>query len=119
MSVELMPTLEKKYVEVDLSGKLDREDYEKMVPQFERWIRKLGKLRLLVRMHNFHGWHAGALWEDIKFDMHHFADFERIAFVGEKKWQEYMSAFCKPFTNAKIRYFETDEMEKAKTWLES
>ena len=119
MSVALMPTLEKKYVEVDLSGTLDRADYEKLVPQFEQWIREHGKVRLLVLMHDFHGWHAGALWEDIKFDVHHFSDFERIAFVGEKKWQEYMTAFCKPFTKAQVRYFESAEMEQAKVWLES
>jgi len=119
MSVEFMPGLERKYVEVDLSGTLDRGDYERLVPQFEQWIKEHGNVRLLVLMHDFHGWHAGALWEDVKFDMHHFADFDRIAFVGEKKWQEYMSSFCKPFTKATVRYFEADELGKAKSWLES
>ena len=42
-------------------------------------------------MKDFHGWDAGALWEDIKFDLKHFSDIERVAMVGEKKWQKGMS----------------------------
>lgn len=118
MSVELMPTCKKEYVEVNLSGKLTRADYERLVPQFEQWIAEHGKVRLLVRMHHFRGWHISALWEDIKFDAQHFADFERIAIVGEKKWQFYMTAFCKPFTSAQIRYFGPADLEEAKAWLE-
>lgn len=57
-------------------------------------------------MREFHGWSMGALWEDIKFDLHHFADIERLALIGDKKWEVGMAVFCKPFTTAKIRYFE-------------
>ena len=40
-------------------------------------------------MTGLHGWDAGALWEDIKFDIKHFADIERLAMVGEKKWHRH------------------------------
>jgi hypothetical protein len=60
-------------------------------------------------MHDFHGWDAGALWEDAKFDLKHFADIERLAFVGEKKWEKGMAQFCRPFTKATIRYFDRSE----------
>jgi hypothetical protein len=70
-------------------------------------------------MIDFHGWNTGALWEDIKFGLKHFMDIERIAMVGDKKWEKGMSAFCKPFTTAKIRYFDPSQVEEARTWLES
>ena len=82
-------------VEVHVSGKLDREDYRQAVPELERLIDRHGKVRMLVDMSGFHGWTAGALWEDIKFDARHFSHFERIALVGEKKWQKGMSKFCR------------------------
>jgi hypothetical protein len=28
-----------------------------------------------------------------------------------------MAAFCKPFTSAAIRYFDTSEAEKARQWV--
>ena len=31
---------------------------------------------MLVEMHDFHGWTAGAIWEDIRFDAKHFTDIE-------------------------------------------
>lgn len=69
-------------------------------------------------MKDFHGWEAGALWEDIKFDVKHFRDIERLAMVGERKWEKGMSLFCKPFTTAEIRYFERGEAAQAREWLE-
>jgi hypothetical protein len=68
-------------------------------------------------MQDFHGWEASALWQDIKFDFKHFADIERLAMVGDKKWEKWMSDFCRPFTTAKIRYFGKEEAEAAQRWV--
>ena len=59
----------------------------------------------------------GALWEDMKFDIKHFADIEQLALVGERKWQEGMAIFCKPFTGATIRYFDQHEFDQAEEWI--
>ena len=102
---------------IHISGKLVKADYEHFVPEFERLVRQHGKLHVLFDMTGFHGWKAGALWEDIKFDLKHFADIERLAMVGDKKWEHGMAAFCKPFTKATIRYFDLAESTGAQTWL--
>ena len=87
------------------------------MPEVERLIKQEGKLRVLCRMHDFHGWTMEALWEDIKFDVKHFADIERLAFVGDRKWEAGMAVFCKPFTRATIRYFDESEFEDAMSWI--
>lgn len=121
MSVNL--NLEKqnghKILAVRASNKLTKEDYEHFIPEVERLIKQEGKIRLLFEMHDFHGWEAGALWEDVKFDFQHFADIERLAMVGEKKWEEWMATFCKPFTRAEIRYFDHNQAEDARRWIAS
>jgi SpoIIAA-like len=104
-------------LEVDLTGKLGREDYERFVPKTERLIQQYGKIRVLMVMRDFHGWDARALWEDIKWDVKHFNHIERVAMVGEKKWQEWMAAFCRPFTTAKVRYFGHEKLDEARTWV--
>jgi hypothetical protein len=106
-----------KVLEVHLTGKLAAEDYDQLVPTVERLVKQHGKIRLLVQMHDFHGWTAGALWKDIKFDAKHFRDIERIAMVGETKWQHGMAVFCKPFTAAQVQYFDHAQSEKALAWL--
>jgi hypothetical protein len=119
MAIQIHEQKDGKLVEVQLSGKIRKEDYEHFVPEVDRLIRQHGKIRMLLEMTDFHGWDAGALWEDIKFDLKHFSDFERISMVGEKKWQKGMSQFCRPFTSAKIRYFDRRAMAEARQWAEA
>ena len=106
-----------KILVVHVSGKLAKADYDHFVPEFERLVRQYGKLQLLFDMTGFHGWEAGALWDDFKFDLKHFTDIERLAMVGDKKWERGMAVFCKPFTKATIRYFDHAEAAKAGMWL--
>jgi hypothetical protein len=74
-----------KILDIHVSGKLSKADYEHFVAEFERILGRQGKLRVLFDMSGFHGWEAGARWEDFKFDIRHFADIERLAMVGDRK----------------------------------
>lgn len=118
MAIQLIERNNEKILEVQVSGKLVHDDYQHFVPQFERLLKQHGKIRVLFEMAGFHGWQAGALWDDIKFDLKHFSDIERLAMVGDKKWEKGMSVFCKPFTTAKIRYFDSAQVAEARSWLE-
>jgi hypothetical protein len=100
-----------------MSGKLHDEDYKKFVPLVDDAIAKQGKVRILAQFHDFHGWDAKALWDDIKFSTTHCTKIERIALVGENKWQAWMAKVCKPFTMAKLRYFDAADIDAAKSWL--
>jgi hypothetical protein len=106
-------------LEVRVTGKLTKEAYQKFVPAVDAQIKEYGKLRILFVMQDFHGWTAGAMWEDLKFDLKHWKDIERLAIVGDKKWEKGMAAFCKPFTKASIRYFDVVQVDEARQWLES
>ena len=117
MSIAIQESTGANFMAVDLTGKLAKEDYQAFLPVMEKQIREHGKLRLLVHMHDFHGWTPGAVWEDIKFDAKHFTDFERIAFVGDQKWEAAMAQFCRPFTTAKIRFFDEAKVDQARAWL--
>jgi hypothetical protein len=68
-------------------------------------------------MRDFRGWDAGALWQEIKFDMKHFKDIERCAAVGDQRWQKWLTEFCVPFTKATIRYFDSADTAAARKWL--
>lgn len=118
MSVEINEGNDGKILEVRASGKLTKEDYQHFVPEIERLIKAHGKIRVLFEMSDFHGWELSAMWEDIKFDLKHFRDIERLAIVGETKWEKGMAVFCKPFTAATIRYFDHDQAQAARTWIQ-
>jgi hypothetical protein len=117
MPIKFQDENEGKLLSIQVSGKLTKADYVYFVPEFERLVQLNGKLRVLFDMTGFQGWEGSALWEDIKFDIKHFADIERLAMVGDKKWQHGMAMFCKPFTKAKIRYFDHAAAAEARSWL--
>jgi SpoIIAA-like len=106
-----------KILSLKISGKLTKEDYHKFLPKVEDLIKKHGKIRILMEMTDFHGWEMGALWEDIKFDVKHFRDIERLAMIGDSKWEAGMAVFCKPFTTAKIKYFDVSKASEAGPWI--
>jgi hypothetical protein len=115
--VELLSGLPAHTVGFTLSGKLRDEDYKTFVPLVDAEIAKEGKVRVLAQFHDFHGWDVHALWDDIKFSTTHCTKIERVALVGDKAWEKGMAAVCKPFTMAKVRYFDASEIEAAKAWL--
>ena len=102
-----------------MSGKLHDEDYKQFVPLVDAAIKAHGKVRLLAHFVDFHGWDLHAVWDDTKFAATHCTDVERIALVGDKTWEKWMAAVCKPFTMAKVKYFDAADLESAWNWLET
>jgi len=100
-----------------LSGKLHDADYKTFVPLVDAELAKDGKVNVLAQFHDFQGWDARALWDDIKFSTTHCTKINKIALVGDDAWEKYMAQVCKPFTMAKIRYFDAKEVDVAKAWL--
>lgn len=102
---------------VTVSGKLTKEDYHRFVPFLEQQVDEHEEIDILVELVDFHGWTAGAVWEDTKLAARHFSDIRRLAIVGDKKWEKGMAVFCKPFTAATIRYFDRGDRDEAEQWL--
>jgi hypothetical protein len=115
--IEQLSGMPDKVLGFKMSGKLHDEEYKTFVPLVDEAIAKQGKIRMLSQFHDFHGWDAKALWDDTKFATTHCTKIERIALVDEKTWEKWMALVSKPFTMAKIQYFDTDEIEAAKKWL--
>jgi hypothetical protein len=106
-----------KVLGVQLSGKLHDEDYKHFTPLVESMLTGEGKVRVFVQFEDFHGWDMHAAWDDFQFGLKHYSDFERIAMVGDRRWEKWMAGICKPFTKAKVRFFEKADIEAAWEWL--
>jgi hypothetical protein len=118
MPVQIEESMGGRVLEIHVTGKLEHEDYERFIPELERLVEEHGKIGVLFNMVEFHGWDAQAFWDDVKLDFRHHADFLAIAMVGDKAWQKGMATFCKPFTSAEIRYFDRQNLEDARRWIE-
>ena len=117
MSITLTENPSGQVLEVRVTDKLTRAEYQQFASRFEALLKPREKINVLFEMVNFHGWDFAVMWDDIKFAASHFTKMERIAMVGDKKWEEWMAKVCKPFTMAQVRYFDAAEIDAARAWL--
>ena len=102
---------------VSISGKLTRDDYEVFVPDIDENVKLHGQVRLLFDFVGMIGFSLGALFEDTKFAFKHYRSIDRLAIVGDKRWEEAMAKMCRPFTKAEVNYYDISELGRAKSWL--
>lgn len=106
------------FLVIRASGRLTGTDYDAAVPELEHAMSLMsGKPNLLVILEDFHGWEPEALWKDLRFDLKHYRDFVRIAVVGERAAEEWLTRISTLFTAAQIRYFDRERTDEAEAWL--
>jgi len=106
-----------KFLKIALSGTVVKDDYKPLITEFTRLTAERGKIRVLLDMTRFHGWDASGLWQEIKFDLKHLDDLDRLAVVGEARWQHAIASFTKPLTPAEVRYYDGAKVTDAEAWL--
>lgn len=103
---------------VKVGGKLSRQEYAELVPSWEQMIARHGRLRLIFQMEpDFAGWEAGAALDDLKFSLGHRNDLERVAFVGGKKWEEFLMKLGSLLVHSQVRFFDASELAEAQRWV--
>ncbi len=100
-----------------MTGKLTDADYKAVAPEFEDGIKKFGKIRLLWLLQDFKGWEAKAAWDDYEYWRKYGKGIERIAIVGNKRWEEWMTKLAKLFMKGGVKYFDDSQLEDAWTWV--
>lgn len=116
--IEKLERSEGKNLGLKITGKLVDEDYNILTPLFEKQIKEEGKSNCLFLLNDFHGWDLHGAWDDFIFGMHFRDSINKVAMVGDKKWEELMTLLAKPFMKGEVRYFDHAEIEKAWEWIE-
>lgn len=115
--IEPLETGSPRIVAYKLSGRLGDEEYRILMPELEASLAVQGKLRVLVLCEDFDGVDMRAVWEDIRFATKHYTDFERIAVVGDGRWESWLARFFKPFTRAAVKHYKASQAAQAWAWL--
>ncbi len=115
--IKILDDTDGNLVATKATGKLNKSDYDIMLPILEEKERQYDKISWYFEMENFEGWDLNAAWRDLKFDFKHANQLEKIAMVGAKDWEEKLTQVMKPFTSANIRFFEPEEREEALRWI--
>jgi hypothetical protein len=117
MSAELIDT-SGPILTARITGKLTQPELAALQDAAGDIIKKLGKARLLVVVESFEGWQRGGDWGDLSFQVEHDAHIEKMAIVGDKKWEDLALIFAaKGLRKFPIEYFAPAEIAKARAWL--
>ncbi|MEN8214340.1 MAG: universal stress protein [Pseudomonadota bacterium] len=100
------------------SGKLTDADYQAFVPRIEEILQQESPISLLIKLEDFEGWEARAAWDDLKFGIKHQQEFARIAIVGEKTRDHWMTMIGNVFVDTQVRYFDHGQSQQALQWLQ-
>lgn len=119
MTVSTLETEPQNMLVIHVEGRLTLDDYRNFLPEIERRIRESGRIRLLFMMDRFGGWDEAALTKDLDLGARHFSGVERLAVVGDKRWERWMEEFSPSFPAARIGYFDPSQEEEARRWLAS
>ena len=105
-------------ISVRITGELKKAELDRMQSVATEFMKREGKIRMLVFLQNFLGWEKGADWEDTSFQAKHDRDIDKIAIVGDEKWRNLALAFTgKPFRPVNTEYFTPSQLEQACAWV--
>lgn len=113
---QFIPVHEDNIYAVRVSGKLHHEDYQSFLPELEKLIDG-EDIALLIELDDFHGADLTALKDDFNFGVKHADSFEKLAIVGDKKWQKWMTLLSSPFMKGEIKFFNREDLQNAWDWL--
>jgi len=107
------------YMTFSVIGKLTHADYEAITPMIDSALEGVTEpaIKMLVDVTRLEGWELRAAWDDFKIGLKHGKQFERVAMVGNKQWQEWAAKVASWFTSADVQYFEDETA--AVEWLQS
>lgn len=116
--VQILEQTKDNIVATKATGTLTKDDYDEMLPVLRNKLEEHKKIKWYFEMENFEGWKPAAAWKDFKFDVKNASNLQKVAMVGAKEWEEGLTQIMKPFTSAEVRFFETNQKEEAKNWIE-
>lgn len=114
---EILPESTDTCIGFKVSGKVSSEDYDVLLDKVDKAIAEHGKINLVAVFGDFSGYaDLEAAKSDWKFGTHQYRQVNKAAFVGDKKWQEWVVKLMAPFTRAEERFFAPEEIDDAWEW---
>ena len=117
ISIAIKRNKKRVFIEISMIGKLKHGDYQLFVPMIDKALKGTRGLEvdMLVDMRDFKGWEFLAAWDDFKFGVKHRNAFDKMAIIGNKKWEEASTAMMSHLMTGESKFFK--EREKALSWL--
>lgn len=104
---------------VRMQGTLHKADYAELAPKVEALAEQFDDIRMLCDLGEFKMEAPDAFAADLKFGKEFHKKIAKMAIVGDKRWEEWLTKLATPFYAKEARYFHTNEMDAAWAWVKA
>lgn len=120
MTIKLIPHKPDKIIGLDIDGRIEAEDIERVVQLIEKKLKPGTKLRIYAEVNNWSGMSLEAFIKDLQFSLQHFQDFEKEAIVSDGGWLKSLAAVGNTlFSSIEVKHFTFAERDQALEWIGS
>ena len=106
-------------VTVTMLGKLEPSAYEGIGDELDAHLARHPRINLLLDLREFDGWQGlAAVGEHFSLVREHRKAPKRLAVVGNKDWHHLAERVFSKFTNAEARYYDAEDFDDAKEWID-
>ncbi|GAA1856556.1 STAS/SEC14 domain-containing protein [Microbacterium koreense] len=100
-----------------VTGDITKEDYEVLTPAVEKAVEEHGRVRLMLDLTGFRWERVSAWGADLHFGHTLHSKIDKLAIVGDKKWEEWLAHLSTPFYAKEASFFHAEG--DAFAWLAS
>jgi len=108
-----------KTIELVVNGKVTQQDWEDVVPKFEKFLDQHGTIRLIEIIESLKGFDPVLIWEGIKLDIKVIPKISHCAVVSDIGWISPVSKAAGMFMPTKMRTFDLAQVDDARAWIAS
>jgi hypothetical protein len=105
-------------IAVRVSGTLTPEEIDYFKALQRQVIEQFGEIRLYFEMEEFQGWQADSFLENALFDITHAHLYHKVATVGEKSWQAWITKLVSLVKRGEVKYFDLEDRALAVQWVQ-
>jgi len=117
--LSIINNLPKHVLGIRASGKVDKEDFEKiLIPALDDLVKRKGQINYLLQLETkVKNFTMGAWFEDAKIGLKHFTKWHKIAIVTAEKGIEKFSDIFGIAVPGESKGFPLEQLEEAKQWV--
>ena len=103
---------------VRIRGLITDDTFKRLRDQAAKQLATVRSVKGLIFLERFEGWGKGREAGNLDLMLRYDAQMEKLAVVGDLKWREEFLMFLGAgYRHAKVRFFATEELQKARDWL--
>lgn len=108
---------DKQYIEIALSGEVDRDDFMQVMHQLESLITTFGKVNALLDTTDLGKHNLETIKEELNLFKEHKDSFMRIALVSDSAIEKIIVTVFNKLSNMELRTYSPDKYEDAVRWI--